>query len=317
MPEPEVATEVIPPVEEVKVEVKAEPKAPKIDSSKSMNQQADNFLKQIPEVKEEPKKDDTKPESAGVDVAKVDGDGGKPAEKSEEAPEEPKLEALPEWQKYVLERLPQIQVLGHAGENGKDKVYSVKSYTELPSDFEFSSRRDELAFNAALASQEYKANELVKEYQQEEQKRQNQEWASKDAVDVEGDIKRLQKEGLLPKFQYESNDPKFDTDPAVKEANEIYDLRQKINAQYYQQKRNYYISYEDAAHRYYSAKGREAKVDKPVDKAPEKPVVKSEREKVAERITPTQGADPGKTAKRMPPGSNMRDVLKLYNAGKI
>lgn len=306
--EPETTTSEV--VEEPKVEPKPETKeakVPKIDSTKSMSQQADNFLKQLPEDKKEEPAPEEKVEEPVKEPEVIE---------EPEAVVEPEPEELPEWQKYVLEGLPHIQVLGHTtlanGDPGKDKIFNVKSYTELPADFEFASRRDELAFNAALASQEYKANDLVKEYQQKEQDLKVQQWRDADALDVQKDITRLQKEGVLPKFQYESDDPKFDSDPAVKEANDIYALREKINLGYRQQGRNYFISFEDAADKFYAAKARMTPKEEP------KPApVRTEREEVAKKVSAPQSADPGKQRRTMPPGSTMRDVMKAYNAGRI
>lgn len=293
----------------------------KLDSSRPMAQQVDKLLEQLPAAEpatdEESKSEETpEPEAPADEGAKEDTD--QPEEEVEETSEEEKpLEELPDWQHYVLDKLPQIQVLGHTA-NGKERVFNVKSYTELPADFEFASRRDELAFNAALASQEYRANELLKEYQAKEQERKAQEWRDKDAQEVQRDIQRLQQEGILPKFKYKSDDARFDSDPAVKEANEIYALRNKINSAYYSQGRGYFISFEDAADKYYAAKARQEKQAPKEPKNDSAPTpVQAQRQEVARRSANTQGADPGRQAKRMPAGSTMRDVLKLYNAGRI
>jgi hypothetical protein len=284
------------PPEPAKVEPKETPVAPKIDPAKSMAQQTENFLKQIP-AKEEPKKE----EPIKVEAPK----------EPEPDPEPVKLEALPEINKYVLERLPDIRVLGHVGD-GKDKTLSIKTYTQLPRDFEFASKADEREYYAKMSAQELRADRLVAEYEGKQQEIKNQEFQTKDAEDVQADVERLQKAGIVPKFQYEPDDPKFDSDPAVKEANAIYALRQKINQQYYSEGRNYFISYEDAAHRYYADKARSE-----AQKGKESPKSNPERESAAKKVSSPQGADPDKQGRRMPPGSTMRDVVRLYNAGRI
>ncbi len=290
--------------EEKKVET---PAVPKIDANKSMVQQTENFLKQIPGGEDvKPAKD--KPEEEPKKTEAKGASGG-----SEEEDAVPlKIEALPEINKYVLERLPDIRVLGHVGE-GKDKVIAIKTYTQLPRDFEFASKADEREYYAQMSAQELRANKLVDEYNGKQDEIKNQEFQTKDAEDVQADVERLQKAGIVPKFKYEPDDEKFDSDPAVIEANEIYALRQKINQQYYKDGRNYFISYEDAAHRYYAEKNR---TKTPEGKEPP-PKTNAEREAAAKKVSSPQGADPGKQARRMPPGSTMRDVVRLYNAGRI
>jgi hypothetical protein len=297
------------PVIETKVEVpEAKPEAkeakkPVIDSTKPLSQQTDKLLAQIPEKVEE-KKEEEKPEPAvekpAEDIKQVE----------EEADEPKEVVELPTWQKYVLDKLPDIQTLGHT-EGKPDKVFTVKRLQDLPDDFEFASKRDELVFMAANSSQEMNAREAYAQFQREEQQQQFQELQNKEAVEVQDDIAGLQKEGILPKFMYDSDDPKFNDDPAVKEANEIYDLFQKTNQAYIQANKTYRISYRDAADKFYAAKSRL----KPVD--PVKPPITKERDEIGAKTGTLQTAAPDKGKLRMPPGSNMNDFLKLYRGGRI
>lgn len=299
MPEEVVETPTVSP--ETPAETPKPETQPKVDPSKPLSQQVDKMLEAVPEKKAE-SKEEPKPEEPKK-AEKVD-------EPEPEEPEQKEVTELPPVAKYILENLPDIQVLGHSGES-KDKVFHVKRVEDLPSDFDFASKMDEMKFNASIAAQELNARELYAKYQQQEQTNQYQEYLNKEAVEVQQDIDALQKEGILPKFQYKSDDPKFDSDPAVKEANEVYDLFKKTNDTYIKAGKTYRISYRDAADKYYAYNARNKK-----PAATPTPVQK-ERTEAASKVGASQGADPGKQRVKMPPGSTQRDVLKLYNAGRI
>lgn len=328
MPEPVVET----PVTETKPEVRPEgEKQPeiKIDPRVPLSRQIDKMIQATPErteKKDEPEKDPEKEEdpTKTKEEPNPEGETGKDKEPAEPEPDdEPELKEpveLPPVAKYILDNLPQIQVIGHQGEDGKDKVFNVKRIEDLPDDFEFSTRRAELVFNAAIAAQEVNARELLAKYRKDEQANQLLEIQNQEALDVEADVKQLQKEGILGKFPATS-DPKFNDDPAVKEANDIYNLFQKTNQAYAQANRTYRISYRDAADKYYANKARQTpkEPEKEPEKVPEKPVEKpkTEREKVAEKVGAPGGTETDKTRPRLPRGATQQDVLRLYRAGRI
>lgn len=289
VPTPETPTEPVEP----KVEAK-----PVVDPTKPLSRQIDKMLESVPEKKEET----PEPEEPKEDEAVEEPEDDLPE------PDEKEVVDLPPVAKYILENLPSIQVLGHTA-NGKDKVFNVKRAEELPDTFEFASRRDEILFNSAIASQELNARELLTKYQQQEQQNKYQEYLNKEALEVQQDIDELQKEGLLEKFKYKSDDPKFNEDPAVKEANAIYDLFKKTNDAYIKAGKTYRVSYRDAADKYYAAQARAKK--------PEATPAQKERTEVASKVSAPQGADPSKQRLRMPPGSRMKDIMKLYNQGRI
>jgi len=311
--------EEVKPIEEAKpVE---EEKGFKLNPNRPLKNQVDALLKSLPEEKteeteEEPKKVEEKPDTVEEVPEEIE---------LEDLPEETKLEPLPDWQKYVLDNLPSIQVMGHQGEEGKDKVFTVKRLEDLPDDFEFASKRAELAFNSAIASQEVNARDLLSEYRGKESQRAQAEFEALEAVDIQNDVKSLQKAGILPKFKYEVNDPRFNEDPAVDESNKIYDFYKKINDDYFNKYngsgRMYRVSYEDAAYRYYALHPKEAskEVKEAIKKEEAKPKSENQenREKVASKVSAPQGATPEGKSRPLPPGTDLNRVYQLYKMGRI
>lgn len=295
---PEAPAEVVP-------EKKAEDKKPLLDSSKPLRGQVDKILENMPPVEEE-EKEAEKPEEV-PEPAKEEPEEEETVNNIPESEPEVEPVELPPWQKYVLDNLPTIQTVGHV-EGGKDKIYTVKRVEELPENFEFTDKRAELTFSAALASQEVNARELLNKYQADEQQQKYTAFKNQEAVDIQADIKVLQKEGVLEKFKYDSDAPEFNDDPAVKEANAIYDLYKKTNDSYMKDGRTYRITYEDAAYKYLGMRSRQA---------PAKPETKVERDGVASKVSAPQSAAPDAAKKGMPIGSSMQDVLKLYKLGRI
>lgn len=308
---------VAPEIETPKVEPKEPDKKPVIDATKPLSSQVDSLLKAVPE-KDADKPADSKPEEPKEDEKKPEEPALEPEAPKETEPEAADVKAveLPEWQKYVIDKLQPIQTIGHEGE-GKDKVYSVKRLEDLPLDFEFADRRSELAFMAANSSQELNARELLAQYKQQEQQNVIAEMQNQEALDVQADINALQKEGILPKFQYEPDDPKFNSDPAVKEANDVYDLFTKTNQAYARANKTYRISYRDAADKYFAAQSRNKPEAPPTPDKPKEPDKPTEREKVAAQVGAPAGSGAEKGKLRMPSGAQMTDVLRLYNQGRI
>jgi hypothetical protein len=306
----EATTEPTEPVVENKEEDKKEPVV-KLDRDKPLRGQVDKLLSQLPP--EEEKKEDVKSEDDPKEEPKTEDPKVEDVKTPDPEPEEDDtpIKELPAWQKYVYDGLPDIQVVGHEGDN-KDKVYTIKRAEELPDDFEFASKRAELIFNASLSSQELNARELLQKYNAEQQQNQYQELKNQEALDIQKDITALQKEGVLPKFQHDEDDPKFNDDPAVKEANAIYDLYEKRNNTYAKNNQAYRITYADAADIYYARQSRERP-----NKVEPKPEVKAERDKVANQVSAPSGATTDSAKRGMPPGSSMQDVLKLYKLGRI
>lgn len=298
-------------------ENKDEPKLPKLDPNKPLNQQVNKILANMPkeENAEEPKEG---AEGEKEEPKKEESETPKPAPEAPPETEEEitpvEVKELPPWQKYIVDNLPNIQTVGHQGEGAKDKLFTVKRLEDLPEDFEFADRRTEIAFSAALASQEVNARELMNKYNTEQQQQQYQQFQNQEATDIQADITALQKQGVIDKFKYGEDEPEFNDDPAVKTANEIYDLYKKTNDSYLKDGRTYRITYQDAAYKYLGMKSRQAPTkEAPVDNTKER----AEREKVANKVSAPSSAAPDAGKKGMPVGSTMQDVYKLYKLGRI
>ncbi len=294
------------PVADAPVENKEEQPKPKLDATKPLTQQVDKLIKQLPpeEKPEDPKKpaEPEKPE----EEAEVEEPEEVVEDEDDEEYEAPKVD-LPDWQQYILDNLPDIKTVGHVG-NKSDKVYTVKRLEDLPDDFEFASKRAELAFSAALSAQEVNARELLTKYNTEKARTEFESFQNQEALDIQADIKALQREGVIPKFKYSENDDRFNDDPAVQMSNEIYDLYKKTNQAYMNANKTYRISYRDATDKYLARKGfQKAENDNK----------QAERTKVAEKVSAPSGTSPESVKRGMPRGASMQDVLKLYKMGRI
>jgi hypothetical protein len=146
---------------------------------------------------------------------------------------------------YVVDNLPTLQTRGKDG-----KTYQVKAAGQLPDDFEFATKKDELLFNQALAGQELKAQQLQAQYNQNQQNQAANDFSEKENKDIRRDIGALQREGKLGKFQYAPDDPKFNDDPAVKDAQKVIDFMNEANAKYLEAANKggvlYHLSFRDA-----------------------------------------------------------------------
>ena len=173
-----------------------------------------------------------------ADEVEDEGTKGTEPGKSQEQPSQTQT-LTPELQ-YVVDRLPLLSV------RGKDRSYQVKAAGQLPEDFEFASKHEELVFNQALAAQEFKAQQLLNEYNSNKQRETFEEYSAKENEDIRHDIGDLQRENELPRFQYLPNDKRFNDDPAVKAVQEIMDYMQEKNDAYAKANRPYRITFRDA-----------------------------------------------------------------------
>lgn len=318
MPEPTpVAEEVVAPVVETPAEESKKTKVRPMNPNKQLSGQVDNLLRQLPKEEDvKPDKDSPKEEPAPTkeEVEELPAKE-EPAETPEEEPDNYREPVeLPAEDKYILDNLPTIQTIGHVGE-AKDKVVRLKvGVRELPDGFEFADKATELQFMQDVAAQELTARQLQTNYRQQVRDNEYQSALTQQAVDVASDVKSLQDEGHLDKFQYDENDPKFNDDPAVKEANAIYKVFEDTNKKYAREGRTYRVTFRDAADKYYAAKFRsEAKETKKVVETPPS----KEREEVATKVSAPQGAKPGNPRKGAYPGMTSSDIVRLVNRGVI
>jgi hypothetical protein len=160
--------------------------------------------------------------------------------KSEPSPPSETGQTLTPELQYVVDRLPLLSV------RGRDRTYQVKAAGQLPEDFEFANKHEELVFNQALAAQEFKAQQLLNEYNSKKQQETFEQYSERENADIRHDIGDLQREGELPKFQYLPQDKRFNDDPAVKAVQEIMDYMTEKNDAYAKANRPYRITFRDA-----------------------------------------------------------------------
>lgn len=150
-------------------------------------------------------------------------------DKPTDKPTEPPQNLDPETQ-YIVDKLPDITTTILV--DGKPQEVSVKSWTQLPQDVEFASKRDELAFMNALTAQESRAKELQTEYRTNQNQAQVTDFEQREATGIRSDITKLQTEDLLPKFKLQPDQPGFEDDPGTKEVQKVLDFMNKRNQDY-------------------------------------------------------------------------------------
>jgi hypothetical protein len=185
---------------------------------------------------------DPEPETGSDDSGYVADELDDDGEPEPPAPDTntPPAALTPELQ-YVVDRLPTLTVRSKDGQ-----TYQVKAAGQLPDNFEFANKREELTFTQAIAAQEFKAQGLLNEYNNKQATEQSKKYVDQENADIRSDMSDLQREGLLPRFNTPPNDRKFADDPGVKAAQEVLDYMNDRNTEYTRQGKLYRISYRDA-----------------------------------------------------------------------
>lgn len=313
--------------EQVVIEKPVEQKAPaqpKLDSSRPLSQQVSTIQKLMgdtAEPEEKPKDEPNKEEKPA--------DQPKPEETPAPAPE-PEQPATPAVElgpieKYVIDKLPTLSVVVKDGEGFK--TLKFKDTSELPADFEIANDAVRAQFTADISAQTARARDAINEYKQTELNNNVRAYEQQESKDVATDLASLQKQGVIPKFELSEDDPKFNDDPAVKIANQIYDLFKQTNQRYMQQGKTYRITYADAADKFFANQSRAdaAKAANESQKAKDQPKeIKKEKtpaQKEREQIASKQGAPSGGDAKAEKPrvraGMTMGDINQLIARGRI
>lgn len=150
--------------------------------------------------------------------------------KEEVKAEEVDTSGLNPEERYIVDNLPMI--VARVKDGDKIKELQVKSWTQLPEDLEFASKRDELAFMNALTAQEHRARDLQVKFQQEAQQTQNTKFEQAENDGIRQDISELQQAGDLPKFKLKPEDKGFNDDPTTKSVQEILNYMEERNKQY-------------------------------------------------------------------------------------
>lgn len=209
--------------------------------------------------------------------------------------------------KYIFDNLPYITARVKDGDTIKE--LQVKSWTQLPDNLEFATKRDELAFINALQAQENRATMLQAKFQQDQQGIQTKEFEQREDAMIREDVAALQKEGELPRFKAKLDDPKFDEDPATQEVQKIMDFMEERNKQYlaeYQQGRPFrHIGFREAFYMYQRNNPH----------ASEQAEEDAERKKVAEGLNNTRGLTSREVRKpTVRSGTRISDILDRIDA---
>jgi len=226
---------------------------------------------------------------------------------------------------YVMGRLPTLTTRIMDGET--QKIVQFKDPSELPIGFKFADDTAASQFAMDAAAQVTRADKLLTEYNNSILQQNIQAFQTQEDQDVATDLARLQRQGVIPTFKFEESDPNFNTDPAVKTANEIYDLFKKTNEAYAKRyansNRTFRISYADAADKYFAAQNRAnaSQVAKdqpaPAPKPAEKTAAQKEREQVARQTGSPASAEATNDKPKVKAGMSFDDINRLARAGRI
>ena len=221
----------------------------------------------------------------GLTLDELEADDEKEEEATEKA--EPNTTGLTDEQLFIYKGLPTMTVADKEG-----KVYSVKTYAELPVDFEFANKRDELAFSNALNAQEFNARELQGKYRTSQSEKSAAEWRKTENLADRYDIDELQDSGEIAKFakDIKPGTKEFSAQPVAKLIKEIMAYKDELNqANYERSQKNgtamRLVGFKEAfiQYKYYDKGG---KVENPKQKAED-----IERKKLAKRTVGAKGTD--------------------------
>lgn len=205
-------------------------------------------------------------------------------------------------QAYIYEGLPTIVARGVI--NGKPQAIQVKVAQQLPDDFAFASKRDELMFNQAVAEQVQAARDLQGQFKQQEMTKTTEKFERDENNAIQADIRSLQQAGDIPRFTLSPSDPKFDDTPGAKQVQEVLDLYNKENEDFRAGKTLYRVSFKQA-YRLYKAEASAKTADESQnqeDKA---------RKDVTRKTAPGASTTPTELTKpRVAPNTSTRDLLE-------
>jgi hypothetical protein len=244
------------------------------------------------------------------------------SEDTEDDEEQPEVKPFNETlENYVSAAVKPIKVVGLQA--GEPKEFTVYTQRDLPADFEYRNTREAALYAEEFVNLRLRAEAKQLEYNQKVNQEQVRVFEVQQAKDIASDLKWLQSRGVVPQFEYEESDPRFNSDPAVKEANAIYELYTKTNNQYAQKymgsNRSYRISYRDAADKYYASQARQTKVAPVADKElkPEKTAIQKQRDNISGKAGAPQGGDAQVAKPKAFQGMSFSDINRLARAGKI
>ena len=252
-----------------------------------------------------------------AEVEEADGDeytADDIASDEEEVYEEPKVEQpkeaatnLSPEQSFIFNSLPDINVQAADG-----KYYTIKVPSQLPADFEFSNKREEIIFNQNVAAQELNARDLQNQFKSQETQRQGTEFQEKVNASVRSDVAELQREGIFPKFRTPIDSPNFEKDAAAIEMQSVLDLMETRNAGYLEQAQKgqpfRFVGFKEA-YDIYTAQQARAERQKNVSNED------SARKTIAKKSSNSAGAyEPSIVKPSVRPGTTTRDLLAEIDA---
>jgi hypothetical protein len=309
----------------------AEPKAPAkplIDSTRSLSSQAATLTKILEQKGQEADKDEQKPVQKQEDkVPDAPKEGEQPKDDThieppeEDEPEPVKPVELPAVAKFILDRLPNLTTRIKDGD--KIKTVQFKDITELPEGFELADDATRAQFSADIAAQVGRAKDALNEYKQVELQNNVRKFEEQEAKEVAADLARLQRSGVLPKFQYKEDDDRFNSDDAVKLANKIYKLFKDTNNEYMKSGKTYRITYADAADKYFAREARtkanesQKAADQPKEEKRQLTPAQKERQEIAKQTGAPSGGEPKPMRPSVRSGMTMNDINRLARMGRI
>lgn len=169
-------------------------------------------------------------ERRGLRVEKKDDKQEQPQPPKFERPEEVPQQiwaGMKPVQQYIYNELPYITVKGKDGE-GNEVELNVKTYEQLPDDFEYASKKEQLRVSDAMNQQSKRAEDMYAKIQQNSQQSQQQQQEQVERQAILGGVDQLQKDGIVPRITAKPGTPEFDKDPGVIRANQILEYRQKL-----------------------------------------------------------------------------------------
>lgn len=215
----------------------------------------------------------------------IDDEEDKSEEQESDAPTEAAEQSqLTAEQQYILKGISPITVKGTVGD---DKVQEFKVYSpeQLPQGFKYVDDRESATANKNFSLLENQAEKLQNDFRTQENTKSAKAFKEAEDTADRADIGRLQRDGELPRFKIDSNDPKFAEDPAAVLIQEVLDFKDEKNQQYLKESQAgrpfRHIGFEEALLMYQRSKP--AKVDTAQDKEDK------EREALAKRTSGTTG----------------------------
>jgi hypothetical protein len=316
------ADQVTPPATAAAGDAPKAPTRPVLDSSKSLSSQAATIMKLAEtkaakeESKEEPK-DNDKPTDEPKDS---DGPQLPAIEDPEDQPEQKPIE-LGTVEKYILDRLPTLRTRIKDGDSVK--IVEFRDVSELPASFELADDAARAQFTVDVAAQVARAKDALTEYRQAELNNKVREFEAQEAREVAADLARLQRSGIIPKFQFKEDDEQFNSDPAVQLANKIYSLFRDTNDAYRKAGKTYRITFEDAADKYFARESRtkandsQVAKDQPKEEKPKLTPAQKERQEIAKQTGAPAGGEPKPMRPVARAGMRFDDINRLVRMGRI